>query len=105
MESWIRTHGNAEEIIKHEARRRGWRATIQDRDVDPLEPGPFGPRKAPGRATVVMKAGDDTGATWEYELPELEKDLRATVANVVQGDRMERDRLERPESPIDLGRR
>lgn len=104
--SEIRNHGNLERLVRDEAERFGWKASISDKDVDPLYLVCGNPKPSPGRGTVTLTR-DESGAIvpWEYELPEDEDDIRAQVRAIIRADRQEVDRRTNPDratAPIEV---
>lgn len=93
MREQLHQHGTLEAMVRAEAERHGWHAKVDNRDIDPLEPGPFGPRPDPGRGDVVLWKDEGDGMTFEYHLPEYPEDVVGDVRSIIRADRQARDRL------------
>lgn len=106
MNSGIQHHGTLERLIVAEAERFGWTARVENQDVDPMDPGVFGPRPCPGRGDVILSRYEGDGVSFEYELPEDPDDIRNTIRQLIAADKQERDRRANPKgasSPLEVG--
>lgn len=103
----IHTHGNLELFVKAVARKFGWEASVENRDIDPLETQERGyTYRVPGRGDVVLTR-KDAATAFEYHLPEYAMHLFADIQSAIKGHEMDRDRRMNPSAakrPLVVGR-